>query len=184
MINRREFVRGAGAAVAVAPLLGCGKRPAGSPPLVDSIISGLKVADRVLRSLLPIVGPLNPAVSGLLTTVDADVQVVVKTYEDYDSAPSATKADLIRSTGEAIQTNLSGILTAVGVKDQALVVIVRTAVAVVNTVIIAVIAALPQGTVAHAAVVSTLPHIQGDSSPVGLKKAWNEAVAAHPEARI
>lgn len=188
-MNRREFVKSAALAGAstIPFIAGCGKKGSTTVPLIDRIISGLKVADSVTQALEPIILPISSAIAGLLTTMGTDIELVVKTYEDYDKGggTDATKVDLIRSTGAAIQSNLSGILNAIDVKNVSLRALVTTAVAVVNTSIIAVLAVLPTTTTtARAAMISTLPTV-GDSSPAGLKKAWNDAVAVeHPGSKI
>lgn len=185
--KRRDFIKSAAIAGALT-FVGCAKKPGSTtPPLIDRIIAGLKVADSVTQALQPIILSVSSAIAGILTTMSTDIELVIKTYEDYDTAGGTdpSKVDLIRSTGAAIQSNLGGILDAIGVKNADLQILVRTAVAVVNSAIIAVLAVLPVATTARAAVVSSLPTVQGDASPNGLKKTWNDAVqSTHPESKI
>ena len=164
---------------------GCKTKP-GSPPLVDQVITGLNIAQQVADQLAPIVQPSNPEVATAINKVSTDLGVIVKTYVIYDTAAGQTPGniDLLRATAGSIQSNLSDILAAIGVKNPALITTVRVAVLVVNTAITAVIDRLPPptGAVAQASHVSQLG-VLPNAGPADLKKAWNDEVAGkHPAA--
>lgn len=156
---------------------------------VDQVIAALQVADQVTKSAIPIVQPSNTAVSGVMTMVSSDLELVIKTYQDYESATPAEKPGklaLLQSTANAIQINLGGILDAISVKNPELRQYVAVAVAVVNSAVTVMLTKLPSaGAQARAAQVSTLPTVQGAKSAKDLKNAWNNAVkTSHPESKI
>src|SRR5689334_5454595 len=134
--------------IVVAGLLltvpGCKPKP-NAPPLVDQVMAGLTLADQVDQQLIPIVASVNTDVATILSRVDTDLQLVVKVYAQYDTAAGATptNAALLRSTVGAIQANLGDILSAIGVKNPALITTVRVGVLIVNTALVAVLDRLP-----------------------------------------
>lgn len=184
-MNRRELISSATAAmiIAMTGTIGCKPKP-NQPPLVDQIISGLQLADQVDHQLTPIVATVNPEVAAILGKVDTDLQLIVKVYEEYDTAAGATptNADLLRSTVGAIQNNLTAILDAIGVKNPTLISTVRVAVLIVNTALVAVLGRLPAptGLVAQAAQVSSIGVIP-NATVAQLKATWNQEVSTkHP----
>jgi len=167
---------------------GCKTAKPNQPPLVDQVITGLNIAQDVANQLGPIVQPLNPEVATTIGKVSTDLGVIVKTYTIYDSAAgqTTTNIDLLRATAGSIQTNLSDILAAIGVKNPTLVTTVRVAVLVVNTAITAVIDRLPPPTTpaaqaAHISQLGVLP----SAGAADLKKAWNDEVSGkYPKAVV
>jgi hypothetical protein len=186
-MNRRTFAKSL-AIAGPALLMGCKPKPGQPPvPVIDQIIAGLKTADSVAQQLVPIIVAVNPEVARIAQKVDADIQLVIKVYTEYDTAAGETpaNADLLRATVGAIQANLSDILSAIGVKNPELLLYVRVGVAIVNTALLAVLSRLPApaaGSVsrAHAQQVAELPVVSGD-----LKATWNQAVEkAYPNSVI
>lgn len=157
-------------------LVGCPK------VTVDEVMDGLKVADGVAKGLIPIISPVNPQLATVMTRVSADLELIVKTYADYETAAGATpaNADLIRATVGSIQANLSAILSAIGVKNPDLINYVSVGVAVINSALVAILAILPAKTTAQAAEIGRpkLPVVKGAKSAKDLKDAWNHSVAS------
>ena len=149
----------------------------------DVIMEGLTVARDVVK-VAQVSAGLDPQVSSLLTKVSGDLDIVIKTYADYEAAAPGdkpSKAVLVRATITAINANLGDILTAVGVKDPK----IRVLVAVVNTALVAVMdhivskATTPAGITVTRPATPELPVIAGAKSAKDLKKAWNDAVAGN-----
>lgn len=167
-------------------LLGCAKPKPGQPPLVDQVIQGLQLADQVDQQLVPIMATVNPEVAAILTKIDADLQLVVKVYTEYDTkaGENPTNAALLRATVSSIQTNLAAILDAIGVKNPKLITTVRVGVLIVNTALVAVLDRLPPPTttVTQAQPVTSLG-ILPNQSVDQLKQTWNQQVKAeYPQA--
>lgn len=190
-LNRRELLKYSALGGMALVIPGCKPKP-NAPPLVDQIISGLKLADEVDQQLMPIVAAVNTDVASILSKVDLDLQLVVKVYAEYDTAAgeTPTNATLLRSTVGAIQSNLAAILDAIGVKNPALITTVRVAVLIVNTALVAVLDRLPAPPV-------TGPVVQAQSAKVDsigiipnatvaqMKQQWNRQVAGqYPRAVI
>jgi type IV pilus biogenesis protein CpaD/CtpE len=157
-------------------------------PTVDEVMNGLKVADSVAKAAQPILQPVNPQASDILTKVSTDLELIIKTYQDYDTAAGdkPSKAQLMQATATAIQGNLRELLAATGVKNQNLIVIVSTAVAVVNSALTVLLAKLPAPTVTQAKTAGgELPVIGKATKARDLKDAWNNAVKKmYPQSKI
>jgi hypothetical protein len=159
----------------------------------DSVIDGLKVADTVAQAAIPIISPVNQPLATVMQKVSSDLEIVVKTYQDYESAAPGdkpAKATLIKATASAIQGNLSDILAAIGVKNPEIKEYVSVAVAVVNSALVVVLAKLPaepQSAVSarSATKSATLPTVEGAKTAQDLKNAWNNAIkTAYPGSKI
>lgn len=168
----------------------CGFAIVGAGCNVDQVIAGLQTADAVAQASISIIAPVNAPMAAAMSKVDTDLQTVIKTYQDYDSAlpaDKATKAELVKATVGAIRGNLATILAGVGVKNPGLLRDVNIAVAVVNSALVIVLSRV-SGVTAQSAMVGggpELPIIAGAKTSKDLKKAWNDAVKADfPKAKI
>lgn len=192
-MNRRELIKYgvfSGAVIGIGTsgitLIGCGHKISPNPiPIVDQVINALGIADQVAKNIANILTPVNPEMDTLVSTIDKDIQLIIKTYKDYDVAvvPDTKQAalNLMKATVDAISINLSALLDAVHVKNPTLITIVSVAVAIINTSITVVLSNLPASTTvslsAHSASVkrSQLPLMQ-NASASDMKQAWNSNI--------
>lgn len=190
-LSRREFAKlSSGTAIlALLPtalvqafLTGCG---------VDAVIAALGVAGSVARAAAGILGAISPKLASVLTTVATDLAKVVDLYKQYDSAAGDKPSifQLIQAPVSTITNNLAEILGAIHVFNPALQVVIKTAVAIVNTAISLIISHLPaqhkSAMQAKRLELPPLPIIDGAKNANDLKAKWNQTVQAeYPSAVV
>lgn len=186
-LTRREFGK-LSAAIAILPsilLTGC----------ADAVIAALDVAGAVAKSAAGILASVSPRLNAVLLTVAADIAKVITAYKDYEATDAQAKPGKfseIQTILTTITDNLAEILQVAHLQNLFhgnLIVIIKTAVAIVNTAISLIISHLPAQ---HKAAMQAkrlelppLPIIDGAKNANDLKATWNQAVKAeHPEAVI
>jgi len=160
----------------------------------DQIIADLGTAQTVAVQAQKILAPTNPEIANVAGEVATDLGVVIKAYGDYETAAPGdkpTKAALVQATAQSITANLGDILTAVKVKNPAVLAEITVFVQVANTAVVALLHQVPapasSTTQAQAAVVQAqqLPVLSNAKSAADLKRAWNDAVKkSFPKAKI
>lgn len=153
----------------------------------DSVIKTLDISVSVAGNILVVLQSSGTSpefvteAQGLLGNVKDGLTAAKAVYAAYESADAATKPSLLntlQTTVGSIQTNLTTLLSSAHVKSPETIEYVTLAVAIINSALVTLIAALPNSTVKSQAVVvgTTLPVVVNARTPNDLKKAWNNKV--------
>lgn len=159
--------------VMILPTVGCNS---------DEVIATLQTADAVDQAAIAILAPVNSTEATVLSGIDQDLQTVIKGYQDYEAAlatDKASKGAVVKATIATITGNLQSILSDVAVKNPERLAVITKYVAVVNSALLIVLAAINGNTASAQALVLTgnnLPVVAGAKTHKDLRSAWNNAV--------